>query len=103
MLVATPDARLHTATALTAAAALVTDAAELDVSVTVDGDRISIQIPVHAGGEQHRTAVVARYATVLATPLLRSTPSRGHVWIETRGTVHGHLVHVWTVADSEEA
>jgi hypothetical protein len=97
-----PDrvAALNTAAGLLASAALLNAAGDAEhVSVTVALTGISIQISnTGALDEAARTAIVAAHAGVLATTVTRRTTG-GLCWIETRGTVGGHSVHVWTTAD----
>lgn len=91
---------LATAASLIATAALVGATGAAAVSVTVSGIDISVQVPTHAGDEPHRAAVVACYAHALSAPVHRHTSTHSpHTWIETRGAIAGHPVHVWTVAD----
>jgi hypothetical protein len=95
---------LITAASLIARAALVSAAGATAVSVTVSGTDISVQVPPHAGNEPTRAATVAAYAHALTAPVHRHRDRHSvHTWIETRGAIAGHLVHVWTVADTEQA
>jgi hypothetical protein len=96
-------------TALTAAASLIAAAlvraAAAGVRVVVSGTDISIQVPPRGGDQNIREATVAAYAQVLGTQVTRQhSHPRGEAWTETRGTLGGHDVHVWTIADpSQEA
>ncbi len=90
---------LVTAASLLATAALVTAAADTHVSVTVSGERISIQIPTWGYDEPTRAATVAAYAHTLGTPVSYRPGSRDS-WIETHGVISGHSVHVWTAIES---
>jgi hypothetical protein len=89
---------LATAASLIATAALVGAAGAGEVSVTVSGTDISVQVPTYAGDEPARAAVVACYAYALSAPMRRHLGG-SHTWIETRGAIAGHPVHVWTIAD----
>jgi len=105
----TPPADLSTALAaaasLIAAAALVRVAGAAGVRVVVAGADISIQVPPHGGNHSARQAAVAAYAELLGAQVTRRhSRARREAWIETRGSVGGHDVHVWTVTDpSQEA
>jgi hypothetical protein len=94
----TADGPLVTAASLIAAAALADAAGAAIVSVTVSGAEISVQVPPHAGDEPARAAAVAAYANALSTPVHRRAGGSYH-WIETRGVIAGHPVHVWTTTD----
>ena len=102
----TPDrvAALNTAAALLASAALLNATGDAEhVSVTVGPTGISIQIPATGSlDEATRTAIVAAHAGILATTITRRTTGTT-CWIETRATVAGHPVHVWTTADPVES
>jgi hypothetical protein len=98
-----------TIAALAAAASLLSTAAVCGaavdtehVSVTICLTGISVQIGQHVADETARTAIVAAHARVLATTVARRrTPHSPHTWIETRGVLAGHPVHVWTIADPD--
>jgi glycerophosphoryl diester phosphodiesterase len=92
---------LASAASLVATAALVGAAgAGTHVSVTVAGADIDVQIPAYAGDEPTRAAAVGAYAHTLGTGVHRRVGEHSpHTWIETRGKIAGHPVHVWTVAD----
>lgn len=89
---------LAAAASLVATAALVAAADAGHVSVTVAGSEINVQVPGYAGDEATRAATVGAYAHVLGTSMARRRGSP-HTWIETRGAIAGHPVHVWTIAD----
>jgi hypothetical protein len=89
---------LITAASLMAAAALVDRAGTADVSITVHGTDINVQVPTHNGDEPSRSDTVAAYALVLDVPVLRK-PGTQHTWIEAYGIIGAHRVHVWTIAD----
>jgi hypothetical protein len=90
---------LVTAASLLATAALIEAAADADVSVTVSGERISIQIPTWGDDEPTRAATVAAYAHTLGTPVSYRPGSRDS-WVETDGVIGGRPVHVWTAIES---
>lgn len=95
---------LASAASLLAAAALTDAAGAAHVSVTVTGAEISVQVCQHTGDEQARTAAVAAYAQALGTVMERRTaPGSPHTWIEARGAVADHPVHVWTTATPTDA
>lgn len=94
---------LTTAASLIAVAALVNTAGAAAVSVAVTGTDINMQVPQHAGNEATRAAVVACYARALDAPVRRHHDQySAHTWIEARGAIAGHPVHVWTIADPAE-
>lgn len=88
---------LVTAASLMAAAALVDQAGAADVSITVNGRDISVQVPTHNGDEPARSDTVAAYALALDVPVLRK-PTAQHTWIEAYGVIGAHRIHVWTIA-----
>jgi hypothetical protein len=90
---------LITAASLMAAAALVGCAGVAEVSLTVHGGDINVQVPTHTGDQATRTDVVAAYARVLRVPVQRNITS-AHTWIEARGVIGAHQVHVWTIAEA---
>jgi hypothetical protein len=96
---------LATAACLIATAALVHAAAAVQVRVVVSGTDITVQVPPRGGDQPARDAAVAAYAQVLGTRVTRQHSRVGaQAWTETRGTLGGHDVHVWTITDpSQEA
>jgi hypothetical protein len=84
-----------------AAAALVDRAGTADVSITVHGTDINVQVPEYNGDEPARADTVAAYALVLDVPVLRKPSSRGHAWIEAHGVIGAHQIKVWTVASPD--
>jgi hypothetical protein len=102
-----PDAcsALSAAASLLAAAALLAAAGDArHVSVTVDDTDISVQVSQHAGDPTARAAAVAAYAQVLHTTVaVRPSPTSPDCWVETRGDIGGHPVHVWTLIRGQEA
>ncbi|MGH3432504.1 MAG: hypothetical protein ACRDQB_06675 [Thermocrispum sp.] len=101
---------LSTVACLVAAAALVraADTADIaaiaDVRVVVADGRVSLQVPLCAGGQAGRVQAVAAYAHVLGSPVTDRdgrTGTRGETWVETFGRIDGIEVHVWTITDPE--
>jgi hypothetical protein len=90
---------LITAASLMAAAALVDRAGAADVSITVHGTDINVQVPTHNGDEPTRSDTVAAYALALDVPVLRKPGTQG-TWIEAYGVIGAHRVHVWTIAEA---
>lgn len=81
--------------AMRAAAALVERAGVAGLSVVVDDDRITIQVPSHLAGSRARAEAVAVLATALGTRPARDTRGdRG--WITADGDLAGHIVRVFT-------
>jgi hypothetical protein len=91
-------ATLIAAASLMAAAALVGSAGVGDVSLTVHDTEISLQVPTHVGDEPTRADVVTAYARVLSVPVRRNVTT-AHTWIEARGVIGAHQVHMWTIAN----
>jgi hypothetical protein len=89
------------AASLMATAALSRTASAINVSVTVSGTHISVQVPRHSADEAARVAAVAEYARILAVPVCCRV-DRDRTWIEAYGYVGRHSVHVWTVAGADE-
>lgn len=94
---------LAAAASLVATAALVAAAGAAHISVTVAGAAINVQVPTYAGDEPTRAAAVGAYAHALGSPVQRRVGETSpHTWIEARGTIAGHPVHVWTIADPDQ-
>jgi hypothetical protein len=96
---------LRAAASLLAAAALLAAAGDArHVSVIVDDTDISVQVSQHAGDPTARAAAVAAYAELLHTTITRRPdPTGPDCWVETRGDIAGHPVHVWTLIRGPEA
>jgi hypothetical protein len=87
--------------ALRAAAALIERAGIAGLSLTVDDDRITIQVPVHLAGPGARVAAVALLAaTTGATAARNDRPgSRTHGWVSAEGQIAGHAIRVFTAIE----
>jgi hypothetical protein len=87
--------------ALRAAAALIERAGIAGLSLTVDDDRITIQVPVHLAGPGARVAAVALLAAATgATAARHDRPgSRTHGWVSAEGQIAGHAVRVFTAIE----
>ena len=91
---------LATAASLVTTAALVHAVGVLDVRVVVSGTDIDIQVPPPGGGQAARETAVAAYARILGASVTRQhSRVRTEAWVQTRGALAGHNVHVWTVTD----
>jgi len=91
---------LITAASLMAAAALVDRAGTAEVSITVRGTDINIQVQFYAGDDCDRADTVAAYALVLDVPVRRN-PGKEHGWIEAHGAIGAHHVKVWTTVEPD--
>lgn len=91
---------LATAARLLATAALVHVAGTAAVRVVVHGADIDIQVPPGSGAQSARDAAVAAYAQALGTEVTHQHDRAClQAWVETRGRIGGHDVHVWTITD----
>jgi hypothetical protein len=105
-----PTPALQLGSALAGAASLLAAAAlvgavdeDAAVSVTVSAGEISVQVSQHAGPAKRRTAAVAAYARMLHTEVVhRGRHGSPDTWVETRGRIGAHPVHVWTLAHGRE-
>lgn len=79
--------------ALHAAAAFIEHAGIPGLSLTIDGDRVSIQIPADLAGQGARTAAVA----LLAAAAGGHATAAGR-WVTADGEVAGHPLHIFTPA-----
>jgi hypothetical protein len=84
-----------------AAAAPVDRAGTAEVSITVRGTDINIQVPFYVGDDHARADTVAAYALVLDAPVLRNTSRNDHAWIEAHGVIGAHQVKIWTIAEPD--
>ena len=84
--------------ALRAAAVLIEHAGIGGLSLTIDDDRITIQVPAHLAGPAARTAAVAVLAAATGGQHIRDiTPgSRTHGWVFADGRLAGHTVRIFT-------
>lgn len=83
--------------ALRAAAAFLEHVGIPGLSLTIDDDQITIQVPVDLGSPASRTAAVTRLAAAASghpTPDPRPGPTRG--WIRASGQIAGHHVRIFT-------
>jgi hypothetical protein len=84
--------------ALCAAAAFIEHAGIAGLSLTIDADRITIQVPAHLAGPAARTAAVAVLAAAAGgQPSRNTTPGAAtYGWVSADGQVAGHAVHIFT-------
>jgi hypothetical protein len=87
--------------ALRAAAAFIERAGIAGLSLTVDPDRITVQVPVHLAGPACRAAAVAHLATTAGGRAARDTTpgSRIRGWVLADGEVAGHAVRIFTAIE----
>jgi hypothetical protein len=88
--------------ALRAAACFIEQAGIPGLSLTVDEDQITIQVPVHLAGPDSRAAAVALLAAAAggrAASDARPGPTLG--WIRARGQIAGHHVRIFTAITEE--
>jgi len=79
--------------ALHAAAAFLGRAGISGLSLTVNDDRVTIQVPADMGGLETRTIAVARLAAAAGA---RPCPGRG--WVIADADLAGHQLHIFTPA-----
>jgi hypothetical protein len=77
--------------ALRAAAILIERAGIPGLSLTIDDQRISIQVPELLAGPDARTAAVALLAAVTG-----GQAAAGGRWVTADGDMAGHPVHIFT-------
>jgi len=83
--------------ALRAAAAFIERAGIPGLSLTIDEDQITIQVPVHLAGPASRAAAVTLLAAAAGGQAARDTrpgPTRG--WIRAQGQIAGHHARIFT-------
>jgi hypothetical protein len=83
--------------ALRAAAAFIEQAGIPGLSLTIDQDRITIQVPAHLAGPASRAAAVTLLAAAAggrAARDMRPGPTRG--WISADGQIAGHHARIFT-------
>jgi hypothetical protein len=88
--------------ALRAAASFIEQAGIPGLSLTIDEDQITIQVPVHLAGPASRAAAVTRLAAAAgghAAPDPRPGRTRG--WIKADGQIAGHHVRIFTAITEE--
>lgn len=84
--------------ALRVAAALVERAGVAGLSVVVNEDRITIQVPAHLAGPAARAGAVAVLATALgARPSCDTNTGGTRGWVIADADLAGHDVHVFTL------
>jgi hypothetical protein len=86
--------------ALRAAAAFIEQAGIPGLSLTLDADQITIQVPVHLAGPASRAAAVTMLAAAAGGQAARDTrpgPTRG--WIRAEGQIAGHHVRIFTATE----
>lgn len=96
---AAPDARLLAgqAHALRAAAAFIEQAAIPGLSLTIDQDQITIQVPVHLAGPACRAAAVTMLAAAAGGQAARDRcPGPTCGWITAEGQIAGHRTRIFT-------
>ena len=84
--------------ALRAAAAFIERAGIAGLSLTIDPDRITIQVPARLAGPACRAAAVAHLAAAAGGQAARDTApgSRIRGWVLGDGQVAGHAVRIFT-------
>ena len=84
--------------ALRGAAAFIERAGIAGLSLTIDADQITIQVPACLAGPASRTAAVAVLAAAAGgRPSRDATPgSRTYGWVFAGGQVAGHAVRIFT-------
>ena len=83
--------------ALRAAAVLIEQAGIAGLSLTIDGNQITIQVPACLSGPAARTAAVALLAAATGAQAARQTrpgPTQG--WVHAEGQLAGHPVRIFT-------
>ena len=86
--------------ALRAAAALTERAGIAGLSLTIDGDRITIQVPEHLAPPAARAAAVAWLAAATGGQAARDTrPGATHGWVVADGQLAGHAVRIFTAIE----
>jgi hypothetical protein len=87
--------------ALRAAAALIERAGVAGLSLTIDDDRITLQVPVHTAGPAARAAAVTWLAAATGGRAARDTTpgSRTRGWVFADGQLAGHAVRIFTAIE----
>jgi hypothetical protein len=89
--------------ALRAAACFIEQAGIPGLSLTIDQEQITIQVPVHLAGPASRAAAVTLLAAAAGGQAARDTrpgPTRG--WILADGQIAGHHARIFTAAGPAE-
>jgi hypothetical protein len=87
--------------ALRAAAAFIEQAGIPGLSLTIDQDQITIQVPVYLAGPASRAAAVTLLAAAAGGQAARDArpgPTRG--WIRAEGQIAGHHVRIFTATEA---
>jgi hypothetical protein len=93
-----------TTAAMRAAAALIESTAIAGLSVTCDGNQISIQVGEHLGDAASRAALVTRLAAAIGTIAVRAdSPAGPCAWVRADGAISGLPVRVFTPVDIQHA
>jgi hypothetical protein len=88
--------------ALRAAAAFIEQAGIAGLSLTVDEDRIVVQVPSFLAGAAARTAAVARLAAAAGARAARDDrPGLTRGWITADGQIAGHEARIFTAITEE--
>lgn len=83
--------------ALRAAAALIERAGIAGLSLTIDQDQITIQVPDHLAGPAARAAAVGLLAAATGGRAARTTrPGPTCGWVHATGQLAGHDVRIFT-------
>ncbi len=87
--------------ALRAAAAFIERVGLAGLSLTIDPDRITIQVPACLASPACRAAAVAHLATTAGGRAARDTApgSRIRGWVLADGEIAGHAVHIFTAIE----
>jgi hypothetical protein len=86
--------------ALRAAAVLIEQAGIAGLSLTIDPDRITIQVPVSLAGPTCRTAAVAVLAAAAGGRAAADTrPGATRGWVFAEGHAAGHPVRIFTAIE----
>jgi hypothetical protein len=89
-----PAAQVH---ALRALAGFLEHTGVPGLSLTLSGDRISIQVPAHTADAEARAATVALLAIATgATATRDDTAGRTRGWVSAKGHLAGHAVDIFT-------
>ena len=87
--------------ALHAAAAFIEHAGIPGLSLTIDDERISIQVPVHLRPASRAAAVTRMAAAAGGRAARDDRPGRTLGWIRADGQIAGHHVRIFTAITGE--
>jgi hypothetical protein len=86
-----------TAAAMRAAATLIESAGICGLSVTCDGDQLSIQVGDHLGDPAARAGLVARLAAAIGATAVRADSAASPLsWVRADGAISGLRVRAFT-------